>query len=520
MRKRIKKEKLLNNKFFSFSDIMPSLLHVFYIIMAIIFIYLFIQIIFHNHIGIVKIHPFILILSIVCYFSFFYFLYRLFQRLVKRDKVFSVVCFCFLFIAQLLFAYFFAVKPSWDFGSVHFGAINHVLKVQSIYQNQYFYQYGNNISITMLFIFLYKIVHFFGFSQFLFFGIGFNIFCVDIALFYVYKLIREYFSKEESRIFLLLTLSFTPFITYVPIFYTDTISLPFAVGGIYYLFYYLHTSHKRRFLMISGFLLGIGCCLKFSLFIIVIAICVYLFFQQEMKSPIHIFKFVTILFIMTFLPIVLLNAFITVKFDSRQQELYSFPLAHWIMMGLNGVGGYNQEDVDFTLKYKGKEKRREADIHMIQNRLEKMVKEKRLLSFYTQKAIYTFGDGTYFAPAKLEREPLYSYKIKDYFLYSNHGKNKIYHIVAQTQHVLMLFFIILGLIFSSYLDKRQRDLQMFLNIIIFGVFLFLLLWETRSRYLVNFIPVFLLSAYLGMVAAGRFFLSKQGHSWKDLRELD
>jgi len=148
--------------------------------------------------------------------------------------------------------------------------------------------------------------------------------------------------------------------------------------------------------------------------------------------------------------------------------------------------------------------------------LKKMVKEKRLLSFYTQKAIYTFGDGTYFAPAKLEREPLYSYKIKDYFLYSNHGKNKIYHIVAQTQHVLMLFFIILGLIFSSYLDKRQRYLQMFLN----GVFLFLLLWETRSRYLVNFIPVFLLSAYLGMVAAGRFFLSKQGHSWKDLRELD
>lgn len=27
---------------------------------------------------------------------------------------------------------------------------------------------------------------------------------------------------------------------------------------------------------------------------------------------------------------------------------------------------------------------------------------------------------------------------------------------------------------------------------VFGIFLFLLIWETRSRYLVNFVPVFIL----------------------------
>ncbi len=504
MKKRVQNKKRINKN----TNIRTSLLHVFYIIMAIVFIYLFIQVIFHNHIGIVQIHPFLLIISMIGYFSFFYFLYRFLQKRVKRDKIFSAICFFILFIIQLLFAYFFAVRPSWDFGCVHFGAMDHVLKVQSIYQNQYFYQYGNNIPITMLFIFLYKLVHFFGFSQFLFFGIGFNILCIDIALFYMYRFICEYFSKEQSRIFLILTLSFTPFITYAPIFYTDTISLPFAVGGIYYLFHYFNTSHELRFLMISGLLLGVGCCLKFSLFVIVIAICIYLFFQQEIKSPKRVFKIVTVLFVMIFLPIVLLNVFITVRFDSKQQELYAFPLTHWIMMGLKGVGGYNDQDVNFTLSYKGKEKREEANIQEIQNRLKKMMKEKKLLSFYTQKAIYTWGDGTYFAPAKLEREPLYSYKIKDYFLYSNHGKNKFYHAVAQTQHIFMLLFIILGLIFSSYLDKRQRDLQILLNIIIFGAFLFLLLWEARSRYLVNFIPILLLSCYLGMVAGGRFFVQK------------
>ena len=31
-----------------------------------------------------------------------------------------------------------------------------------------------------------------------------------------------------------------------------------------------------------------------------------------------------------------------------------------------------------------------------------------------------------------------------------------------------------------------------MQLAVFGLFLFLLIWETRSRYLVNFVPVFLL----------------------------
>ena len=31
-----------------------------------------------------------------------------------------------------------------------------------------------------------------------------------------------------------------------------------------------------------------------------------------------------------------------------------------------------------------------------------------------------------------------------------------------------------------------------MQIAVFGLFLFLLIWETRSRYLVNFVPIFIL----------------------------
>ena len=56
------------------------------------------------------------------------------------------------------------------------------------------------------------------------------------------------------------------------------------------------------------------------------------------------------------------------------------------------------------------------------------------------------------------------------------------------------------MIFRKYLSKDQKQLQLFLNIIIFGFLLFLIIWETRSRYIVNIIPVLLLASYLGIIA--------------------
>ena len=38
------------------------------------------------------------------------------------------------------------------------------------------------------------------------------------------------------------------------------------------------------------------------------------------------------------------------------------------------------------------------------------------------------------------------------------------------------------------------------RVAVFGLLLFLLLWETRSRYLMNFLPVLLLAAFPGTPA--------------------
>ena len=57
--------------------------------------------------------------------------------------------------------------------------------------------------------------------------------------------------------------------------------------------------------------------------------------------------------------------------------------------------------------------------------------------------------------------------------------------------LLLLGGILLSLL-RNFMEKgRTRKIQA-MQLSVFGIFLFLLIWETRSRYLVNFVPVFIL----------------------------
>ena len=67
-----------------------------------------------------------------------------------------------------------------------------------------------------------------------------------------------------------------------------------------------------------------------------------------------------------------------------------------------------------------------------------------------------------------------------------------------------------GVIFRKYLPEKLKSLQLILTISIFGLFLFLLIWEAQSRYLINFIPIFLLTGYLGVIGLRNFIKTKRG----------
>ena len=61
-----------------------------------------------------------------------------------------------------------------------------------------------------------------------------------------------------------------------------------------------------------------------------------------------------------------------------------------------------------------------------------------------------------------------------------------------------LALIIMLFISSLTVFKRKYSLLQISQIAIFGVFLFLIIWETRSRYLVCILPLMLFTAIGGL----------------------
>ena len=113
-----------------------------------------------------------------------------------------------------------------------------------------------------------------------------------------------------------------------------------------------------------------------------------------------------------------------------------------------------------------------------------------------KKIRFTWGDGVYFAPEKLKRDPIKESWLHAWVLYDGVNYSKTYKYCNAVQ-LLLLGGILLSVLANFRRRGETREIQA-MQIAVLGLFLFLLLWETRSRYLVNFVPIFILLGIDGM----------------------
>ena len=111
-----------------------------------------------------------------------------------------------------------------------------------------------------------------------------------------------------------------------------------------------------------------------------------------------------------------------------------------------------------------------------------------------EKINFTWAEGTYFAPEKLSRLPVSENVYQPYIW----GDAKIYFVYfCQAVQVVILALIVVG---SVKLFKEKSVFELVLSIAIFGTFLFLLIWETRSRYLIVALPLIMALCVYGMAS--------------------
>lgn len=116
---------------------------------------------------------------------------------------------------------------------------------------------------------------------------------------------------------------------------------------------------------------------------------------------------------------------------------------------------------------------------------------KGFVQHENDKLNFTWSDGTYYAPNKLRREPL-NHNVYQNYVFGE--KNLPYVYLSQMVHVVLLVLMWIG---GLKILNDKINFESVMTISIFGLILFLLIWETRSRYLMIYLPVFAVLASYG-----------------------
>lgn len=423
-------------------------------------------------------------------------LYKIFKKIKQPNKILVGIILGIIVIIQCIVSYLFCVNPSWDFGKV----FNEATKFNVIIENtQYFTQCANNIPIMLILKSIFYIFSFIGTNNYLVLGIILNIIIIDSSIWVTYLLVKRILGNSKA-LFALVLFALNPAIyLYGPIFYTDTLTMIFPIL-ILYLYVLLkdeNISKKRKTVIaiLFGIIMAVGMILKFTIIIPFIAIIIYEIFFDTSKKNIKLKCVQFTKIIIAMIIVVLLQKVLLVNIVPNYTEMKdkSLPFLHFIMMSIEGDGRFRQSDVDFTMSL-DLETRNEQLIEEIKNRIQKHNENNDWYKFITTKMLTTWGDGTYYIPWQLEREPIHN-GIHQEFIFSDGKYSKIYAYYVQAQHITM-FILMIFLIFYK-LERKDFNYNI-LKLTFIGLFLVFIIYEAKSRYIVNFMPIFVIMQVIGL----------------------
>ncbi len=393
--------------------------------------------------------------------------------------------FAIVFTSMLLWGINYQVVPSYDLTHI-IGKTDSLLLTGVFGSDPYFSLYPTQIPLT-IFIYLLKSVGvFLGYANPSEFVILYNAFMTSLMLYILYKIVCRFSGSCNGFMVMLLAAIYPDFYLYVSYYYTDIISMPFAIFGFYFLIKAEgSTSIKEKsYLLLSGILFGIGFKLRVVTLILLIAYIVSLIGEYNLKLFIKRVFFVLFGIIIS---IGLYSRVLFPMFDITIDETLKLPATHWVMMGLNykESGGYSTRDLMFSLKSQNK---KEDIKEVIKTRIKKVDP-----LFYYRKLRKVWSEGDH----DIERKYNHISRV-DWTHQLFKGKlNGILRCYVQSLKCIIYFFFLI-----TILKERKNRFETSKNkvfiIAIFGAILFYLIWEALSRYSFSFLPIVLLGSSTGL----------------------
>lgn len=372
----------------------------------------------------------------------------------------------------------------------------------------YFSQFPNNWALLIILSNYYKLVYTLTGDISIYAAGLFNTAVIQIGLFFLYRCLRLIFEdNRKTALCILLMLGYAPLYTYSSYLYTDSVSLPFVTAAVYLIIKAKRSESAKAFfgfITAAGLVIAVGYSVKGSLAVILIASVIYLAVNLPLKRWLPAAGIMAVLLVI--FNTVLLHSYAISKGISSEEQLdrYRFPTTHWIMMGLKDEGGFDGEEHNFTKFQPDYETRKIKSKEVISQRLSDM-SAADMCEHLVQKLGFTWGDGTYYINHHLGHSEYNFIK----YLISRGTKALLYF---QSYHFMILIAMAMSVISGAF--KGERNSMSYIRLAMFGLTLFLIIWETRSRYLFNFIPLMLIMAADGIDFTAGIIKSAKGKTTK------
>ncbi len=364
--------------------------------------------------------------------------------------------------------------------------------------NAYFMHYTANIPILALLALFYKVLSVFGLNRDSllsnYMSILLNIAFIMGSVILTLKTAKNVFGKKGSLAALVMCFTFVPFYINACRFYTDTLSMLFVAAAFYV---YSSSDEKFKYVWLKYALAGAAICagalIKGSVYVVLVAFIIHLLLKG-IKNLRCCAVMLAVIAVLSGVWGVYIDHCSWI--DMSQEESMEFPLVHWIMMGMNrsGGGGYVQSDFEYTAQFPSKEEKKAADLEMLSKRFAELGTVDGAGDYLFNKSAGTWLEGQFMQSVHmdwvLKKGGLFDFLSADREHYS------LYNIYIVVYIFCIFIFVAAGGIFA--LRSPKADYGMLLRLTLLGAVIFFMLWESKSRYILNFAPVFMLSAVYGL----------------------
>lgn len=417
---------------------------------------------------------------------------RLFSAMPRpgpiAERIIVIVLLALLFGVQVYIGWniLFKMGDSSDYGHIFSAARDFVNGRPDA--DSYFLLYPRNAGLYVLWCGLFSIFSLFGQTEFLMPAMVFNAAAITASVLLLFLCVRRMFGSGKSIFILVASFFILPFAAGAALPCAETLVLPICTAAVMMWMrarnFWRQGEIKKAVIRVctASALLGVGALFKMAVLVIWIAIAIDMLVLLCGKGRLRLLlaSFLSVAVIFFALTLAIWMSPLLPAYSGSERV----PETAYVLAGLEQPGGGAA-----ALKVLEDEEDAVRRSIVAREKISGQMRDMGAGGFVVhlmEKLSYTFGDGSYSLAEEYNQAPSSVFKV---FL-AHFGANHL--IIAYIAFAVMagtMVWMVVGALKSVF---RANDAFTFLRVAIFGLTLFLMIWDAGPRSLICLLPLMLL----------------------------